>query len=39
MTGGTGLYRGIASGTLTVHDHNTIDGRKGVVTLDGSATY
>jgi len=39
FTGGTGLYRGITSGTLTVHDHNTLDGQNGVVTVDGQATY
>jgi hypothetical protein len=39
FTGGTGLYRGISSGELQLHDHNTIDGQNGVVTVDGTATY
>jgi hypothetical protein len=39
LTGGTGAYRGITSGPLAVHDHNTLDGQNGVVTLTGSAKY
>lgn len=39
FTGGTGIYRGITSGTLTVHDHNTLDGQHGVLTVAGSARY
>jgi hypothetical protein len=39
LTGGTGAYRGITSGTLAAHDHNTLDGQNGVVTLTGSAKY
>ena len=39
FTGGTGIYRGISGGALSVHDHNTLDGQNGVVTLDGRATY
>jgi len=30
LIGGTGRYRGITSGTLNVHDHNTTDGQNGV---------
>ena len=39
FTGGTGIYRGITSGSLDVHDHNTLDGQHGVLTVDGFATY
>ena len=39
FTGGTGAYRGITSGSLEVHDHNTLDGQHGVLTVDGFATY
>ncbi|MEA2363196.1 MAG: hypothetical protein QOD71_2341 [Thermoleophilaceae bacterium] len=39
FTGGTGAYRGISSGALQAHDHNTLDGQNGVVTVKGSATY
>jgi hypothetical protein len=39
MTGGTGAYRGITSGALKAHDHNTLDGQNGVVTVTGSAKY
>ena len=35
FTGGTGAYRGISSGALAVHDHNTLDGQNGVVSLRG----
>ena len=38
FTGGTGAYRGISSGTLEAHDHNTLDGQNGVVSLKGFAT-
>ena len=38
ITGGTGAYRGI-SGSLKAHDHNTLDGQNGVVSLTGSAKY
>jgi hypothetical protein len=36
---GTGAYRGISSGVLAAHDHNTLDGQNGVVTVKGFATY
>jgi hypothetical protein len=39
FTGGTGAYRGISSGALRVHDHNTLDGQNGRLSLDGFATY
>jgi hypothetical protein len=39
LTGGTGAYRGISSGALAAHDHNTLDGQNGVVSLKGSTRY
>jgi hypothetical protein len=39
FTGGTGVYRGISSNSLRVHDHNTTDGQNGRLSLDGFATY
>jgi hypothetical protein len=39
FTGGTGAYRGITSGNLRAHDHNTLDGQNGRLSLDGFATY
>ena len=39
FTGGTGAYRGISSGALRVHDHNTLDGQNGRLSVDGFATY
>jgi hypothetical protein len=39
FTGGTGAYRGISSGALRAHDHNTTDGQNGRLSLDGFATY
>ena len=39
FTGGTGAYRGITSGALAAHDHNTLDGQNGVVSVDGFARY
>ena len=39
FTGGTGAYRGIASGNLRAHDHNTLNGQNGRLSLDGFATY
>ena len=39
ITGGTGAYRGITSGALQAHDHNTLDGQNGVVSLTGFAKY
>jgi hypothetical protein len=39
FTAGTGAYRGITSGALAVHDHNTLDGQNGVVSLRGAARY
>ncbi len=37
--GGTGAFRGITSGALPTHDHNTLDGQNGVLSVGGSATY
>jgi hypothetical protein len=39
FTGGTGIYRGITSGALPTHDHNTVDGQNGRLTVTGSAKY
>jgi hypothetical protein len=39
FTGGTGAYRGITGTDLEVHDHNTLDGQNGTVTLEGFARY
>jgi hypothetical protein len=39
ITAGTGAYRGITSGKLQAHDHNTLDGQNGVVSVSGSAKY
>jgi hypothetical protein len=36
---GTGAFRGVTSGTLHVHDTNTLDGQNGALTVAGSATY
>jgi hypothetical protein len=39
LTSGTGAYRGISSRTLAAHDHNTLDGQNGVISLKGFARY
>jgi hypothetical protein len=39
FTSGTGVYRGITSGSLHARDTNTLDGQNGRVSLDGSARY
>jgi hypothetical protein len=39
ITAATGAYRGITSGALRTHDHNTLDGQNGVVTVAGFAKY
>ena len=39
FTGGTGAFRGISSGALETHDHNTLDGQSGVLSVTGAATY
>ena len=39
FTAGTGAYRGITSGALAVHDHNTLDGQNGAVSVRGAARY
>ncbi len=39
FTSGTGAYRGITSGDLRAHDHNTLDGQNGRLSLDGFATH
>jgi len=36
---GTGEYRGIRGRDLRAHDHNTLDGQNGVVSLEGAARY
>lgn len=39
FTAGTGAYRGITAAELQVHDHNTLDGQNGVVSLEGFARF
>jgi hypothetical protein len=39
FTGGTGAFRGISSGPLATHDHNTLDGQNGRLSVTGSARY
>jgi hypothetical protein len=39
FTGGTGIYRGITSGPLPTHDHNTLDGQNGRLSVGGAATF
>jgi len=39
FTGGKGLYKGIAGTELKAHDHNTLDGQNGEISLKGFATY
>jgi hypothetical protein len=39
FTGGTGKYRGISGEHLAAHDHNTLDGQNGTITLQGKADY
>ena len=39
ITGGTGAYRGVTSGTLQAADTNTLDGQDGHVTVTGFARY
>jgi hypothetical protein len=39
LTAGTGAYRGVTSGALQVHDHNTLDGQNGRLVVKGSARY
>jgi hypothetical protein len=39
LTGGTGAYRGITGDGLNVHDHNTLDGQNGTITVKGFATF
>ncbi|MDX6582393.1 MAG: hypothetical protein QOI10_1577 [Solirubrobacterales bacterium] len=38
FTGGTGEYRGI-TGDVPAHDHNTLDGQNGTITLNGFVDY
>jgi hypothetical protein len=38
FSGGTGEFRGI-KGTVDAHDHNTLDGQSGSVSLDGLVRY
>jgi hypothetical protein len=39
FTAGTGAFRGIKSGELATHDHNTLDGQSGVLSVKGFTTY
>jgi hypothetical protein len=39
LTGGTGKFRGIRGEDLAAHDHNTLDGQHGVISLKGPAAY
>jgi hypothetical protein len=39
FTGGTGAFRGISSGDLATHDHNTLDGQSGRLSVKGVASY
>jgi hypothetical protein len=39
LTAGTGAYRGITSGALEAHDHNTLDGQHGELVVKGFARY
>ena len=39
FTGGTGAYRGITGSGLKVHDHNTLDGQNGTISVDGFARW
>jgi hypothetical protein len=39
FTGGTGAFRGVTSGNMRAHDHNTLNGQNGRLSLDGFATY
>jgi hypothetical protein len=39
FTGGKGLYKGIRGTDLKAHDHNTLDGQNGQISLKGFATY
>jgi hypothetical protein len=39
LTGGTGAYRGITSGTLQARDHNTTDGQNGTFAVTGTARF
>ncbi len=39
LTGGTGAYRGITSGTLRARDTNTLDGQNGRVFVSGHVRY
>ena len=39
FTGGKGLYKGIQGTDLKAHDHNTLDGQNGQISLKGFATY
>ena len=39
FSGGTRHYRGIAGRRLEVHDHNTLDGQNGSITLEGLVRF
>jgi hypothetical protein len=39
FVGGTGAFRGITSGPLQVHDHNTLDGQNGTISVVGRARW
>lgn len=39
FTGGKGRYKGIEGTELKAHDHNTLDGQNGTLSLKGFATW
>lgn len=39
FTGGTGRFRGIKAEQMRAHDHNTLDGQSGRLSLHGKARY
>lgn len=39
ITGGKGRYKGIEGTGLKAHDHNTLDGQNGTLSLKGFATW
>ena len=39
FTGGKGRYKGIRGRDLRAHDHNTLDGQNGTISLRGFARW
>jgi hypothetical protein len=39
LTGGKGRYKGISGRDLRAHDHNTLDGQNGTISLRGFARW